>query len=74
MCGSVMPPRTRCHRVVVETRPKIYPRREKVFQVLRWERGRWRLKDEDDPGGVGYETVREVIACPRCAAAARPDM
>jgi len=57
----------------VETRPKIYPRREKVFEVLRWEKGRWRLKLEDDPGGVGYETVHEVIACRRCAATARGD-
>jgi hypothetical protein len=56
-------------RVVVETRPKTYRHRSNANRVA-WldENGKHRVKFVDDPGGVGREAVREVIACPNCAA------
>jgi hypothetical protein len=65
VCGSVTPPRTPCSRVVIETRPIEYPKREKIH----WQppkaggKGTW----IDDPGGVGSAIVRELRACPACA-------
>jgi len=67
-CGIVVPPRTRCQRIVVETRPKVYPFRDKAFRVVEWSKGGRHETWKDDPGGRGYETVREGKACPSCAA------
>lgn len=67
VCGSVTAPGAPCHRVTVETRDVEYPKRDKAH----WhpprppkEKGKWVA----DPGGFGHETVREVRACPQCAA------
>jgi hypothetical protein len=29
--------------------------------------GKRKRRETDDPGGVGWEVVREVLACPACA-------
>jgi hypothetical protein len=50
----------------VETRVAVYPVRGEVHQY-KYD-GRW--KYADDPGGIGVETVREVIVCEACAARA----
>lgn len=72
VCGSVVPPRTPCRRLVVQTRPARYPYRQEVNRVVRvTPDGKVKEKFTDDPGGAGEETVREVTACPRCAGAAR---
>jgi hypothetical protein len=66
VCGSVAPPRTRCNRIVVETRAVKHPKRAEVH----WHppraggKGKW----VDDPGGEGTQTVRELRACEQCAA------
>ncbi|HEY5921627.1 MAG TPA: hypothetical protein VIV11_08145 [Kofleriaceae bacterium] len=66
VCGLVTPPRTPCNRIVVETRPIEYPKRDDAH----WHppraggKGKW----VDDPGGTGTAIVREVRACPACAA------
>lgn len=67
VCGTVVPPRTPCHRVAVRMRPASYPVRSEVNRVVRLVNGRHKAKYTDDPGGTGAEVVREVIACPRCA-------
>ena len=64
-CNQVTPPKTTRHSVVIETREKQYvtQRRE---SSRRGSRGR-----EDrvqDRGGQGVETIKEVPACPDCAA------
>ena len=67
MCQRTIPPRTRAHRIVVETRPRQYPFRPKANRVI----VDGREKFVDDPGGEGWEIVREAIVCPECAARIR---
>ena len=62
-CQNVVPAKTKAHRVVIETRKKRYPKRERANKIK--EDGK--VKHIDDPGGMGYETVREIIVCPDCA-------
>jgi hypothetical protein len=65
VCGSVAPPRTRSHRIVVETRATVHPPRSDAH----WHppraggKGKW----VDDPGGRGTQIVRELRACESCA-------
>jgi hypothetical protein len=65
VCKEVVPPHVESHRVVVETREVQYPFRNGANRPAPWKS----TKNEriDDRGGRGRETVREVIACPRCA-------
>ena len=65
LCGTQVPERVPCIRVVVATRKKQYPRREDVY--LRADEKTGRLKWFPDPGGVGVENAREAKACPDCA-------
>ena len=66
VCASVAPPRTRCNRIVVETRVVEYPKRDEVH----WHppRARGKGKWVDDPGGHGTQIVRELRACELCFA------
>ncbi len=68
LCGAVVPPRTPCHRLVVRTRPVKYPCRREVNRVVRLVKGKRKERLTDDPGGSGQTIVREVLACPACAA------
>lgn len=54
--------------MTVATRAKTYPHRSEVHHIF-WfdEQGKKRDKWIDDPGGVGWEIAREIIACPACA-------
>ena len=63
LCNSVQPPRTRCVKIAVESRPAEYPSRAKAHKM---RIGR-KLKHFDDPGGAGYEIAKEALACPKCA-------
>ena len=73
LCGGVVPPRTRATRVVVCRRPKPYPFRSQANVIYRPDRdGKMRPHTTDDPGGVGWEIVREVLACPTCTAEGVP--
>lgn len=63
VCDGVAPTNTSAIRQVVETRRRKYPFREKVNQFLK----DGRKKTSDDPGGVGFEIVREILVCPACA-------
>jgi hypothetical protein len=68
LCKQIAPAGTRAHRIVLETRPRTYPFRR---AVQRYARDGKRLY-HDDPGGTGYETVREVLVCAECAARTHP--
>lgn len=62
-CNQLSQPNEPATIVVVETRNKIYPRREKAMR-----RGRGKnLKWIEDPGGAGVEIVREEIRHEGCA-------
>lgn len=64
-CKKVTPPRTTRHSVVIETRVKKYATRRREVK----RRG---FRDREDPiqdrGGQGVEILKEVDACPECAA------
>lgn len=64
-CKQITPPRTTRHSVVIETRPKQYSARRR-------EPKRRSFRDRDaapeDRGGQGVEIIKEVDACPKCAA------
>ena len=62
-CHEVQPPGTRRYTVVVETREKVYPYR-RAANLVKVNR---EVFTRDDRGGKGYETVREVRVCGRCA-------
>jgi hypothetical protein len=67
VCDRVVPANTPCNLIVLETRVVEYPKREDAH----WQppdaggKGKW----IDDPGGRGTQIVRELRACPTCAAA-----
>ena len=69
LCGLNVPPQTRAHRVVLETREKLYRFRPEAFRVVEWNGGKRREIKKDDVGGSGWEIVREVRACPSCSPA-----
>lgn len=62
VCNTLTAPGTPATRVIVETRPRKYPRRHDAF--LRSVSGK--MKRFDDPGGSGQEPVKELICCPVC--------
>lgn len=66
-CAGVQTAHTKAVRVPVAARVRHYPRRPEANLVV--HEGKRRLID--DPGGTGYEIVREVLACPACAARER---
>ena len=63
LCGTVVPPRNKSNPVVIETRARNYPARHKANKVRRKKKPEYR----EDPGGRGWEIVREVQACASCA-------
>jgi hypothetical protein len=64
-CGTVTPPHTSAELVAVETRPRVYPWREKAQREVRRNNRLWKA-EHDDPGGTGREIVREIRVCPPC--------
>lgn len=58
-CGNDSKPGEKVNRVVVKTRPKVYPTRE-VWNATLFE---WITVDR---GGVGEEIVQEVELCGEC--------
>lgn len=62
VCKKLSKPNEPAIRVVVETRKKIYPAREKAMKRGKGLTARWVA----DPGGVGTETVREELHHESC--------
>ncbi len=69
-CGQKQPAKVPAHKLVTATREKEYPFRHQATLPL-VKRSNKRVK-RDDPGGYGFETVREITVCAACAAAAVP--
>ncbi|HJZ55958.1 MAG TPA: hypothetical protein VKE74_13395 [Gemmataceae bacterium] len=68
LCGGTTLPRTPAARVVVRRREKQYPYRHAANVFFRpASDGKVKERKTDDPGGVGWEIAREVLACPDCA-------
>lgn len=65
-CVRVVPPGTPLYRLVAEYREKKYPRREKVNLVIQRDKNP-KAQWVDDPGGTGFEIVKEIGVCPDCA-------
>jgi hypothetical protein len=63
-CHEVVGPAVPQTRRVVERRRVRHPPRADAQWVK--EKGRW--KRRDDPGGAGWQIVRERGLCPRCGA------
>jgi len=51
-------------RVPVKTRLKTYPFRRNAFRIRDHETNKMRWVD--DPGGSGWEIVREILVCNDC--------
>ena len=67
LCGVQVPSGVHERKLVLETRVRSYPRREKVHTFSSHEECRAKRKHRkrvDDPGGVGREIVRELRVCP----------
>lgn len=64
ICQEVSKPREKALHVVVETREKVYPVRRQANRFID-RSGMEQVRD--DPGGTGYEIVREVLAHELCA-------
>lgn len=56
---------TKAHMVVLQKRAKHYPPRPKAYKVFDEEEQEYTFKE--DPGGDGFEAVKEVQACKACA-------
>lgn len=68
-CSRVSPAGTPAARVALETRPRTYRFRPNANRLVRRDsKGKRKVIHLDDPGGLGREAVREVVACPDCAA------
>ena len=72
-CKEIVGPKTKCCKVIVQTRSKEYFFRSKVYPGY-FHRGgklvkssKWKDR-RDDPGGVGQEILKEINLCPKCAA------
>lgn len=59
LCECAQPAKSKPTRVIVETRPRVYPERTRPGKQGNPSR-------VIDFGGEGYEIVREVNVCSRC--------
>ena len=71
-CGTVTPPRVSAETLVVETRARVYPFREKVAEIICLRHRTPKLETRDDPGGTGREIVREIRVCLPCKRTLQP--
>lgn len=72
ICSTQTKPREKVSRIVVETREKTYPYRSDANSFVRSEKVgdiylQGKKEKSNDPGGKGWEIVREVIVCSSCA-------
>ena len=63
ICKEVSKPREKATRLIVETREKLYPSRKSVNHFV--DRNGV-AQTRDDPGGIGREIVKEVLAHEKC--------
>jgi len=63
-CGSVVPTRTPSLWIPIEIRKKVYPPRDNANRIR--IRGKKKPILRLDPGGNGFEIVRELKVCNSC--------
>jgi len=63
-CHLTIDPNTPSYLLPVKIRRKQYPFRSAANEYIDPASGR--QKQSDDPGGTGYETVREIRVCKNC--------
>jgi hypothetical protein len=69
ICSKVSQSGTPARRVVVQARTKTYLYRSCANTIVRADsKGKLKKIHIDDPGGIGHEAVKEVLACPECVA------
>ncbi len=66
-CNQQMPANTPSQLFPIETRKKIYPPRFINTKHARGKSERYADKKHFDEGGTGFEIVREIRVCQRCA-------
>lgn len=66
MCGKVSPAGVKSKKVIVATREKIYAGNIEDAPPRRFGRFRGPQKPRD-PGGKGFEIVKELMVCNACA-------
>ncbi len=64
LCGVVVQPNTPARKLVTETRRKVYSERHESNRIR--IQGKKKPLHVSDPGGVGWEVVREVKVCRAC--------
>ena len=64
ICNEDSQPNEKAFHVVLETRQKTYPQRKAAYEFKSQAGG---AVTRDDPGGQGFETVKEVLAHSSCA-------
>lgn len=67
ICEKLVGEHVQPQRIITETRPTRYAMRSGANTRMRVRKG-----SRDDHGGLGWEIVREVLACDRCAEASPP--
>ena len=67
-CQQITPPKTTRHNVVIEVREKRYSSRQREQRRGGGRNFRDREDSVQDRGGQGVEIMKEVPACPACAA------
>lgn len=73
VCEDVFGPGISSAKLTVERRERTYPLRWNVNPEPKgFRRVEGQLSCVDDPGGRGWEIVREVVVCRPCAAAGAP--
>ena len=67
ICSRSVEPGKKANRVVVSRRTGTYPHRSEAHRTVKTlPNGKTIRKLVDDPGGTGWEIVREVYACWTC--------
>jgi hypothetical protein len=61
-CREVVGPGQRQHKVIMGRRRRVYAPRPEAFQVVKKGKRQW----VNDPGGSGWEIVREAAVCGPC--------
>ena len=68
ICNTIVLPNTPSTLLVLQTRKRSYPSRNKANKFLDPKKpGKNQIIYSDDPGGFGFEIEREVRVCPECA-------
>lgn len=67
-CGKCPPPKTPCKNMVIQKVRYLHPERLRAKKGIAIQKnGKQKVVWIPDPGGWGYQIVREMRMCPSCA-------